>query len=72
MYVVVGILYFFVSELTLSLFQAIDEIGFTPYHAKLFCLNGFGYDPIFTTLRLFIPTCDSLHYPVATEDGVGA
>jgi hypothetical protein len=23
--------------------NAIDEIGFTPYHAKLFCLNGFGY-----------------------------
>lgn len=23
--------------------QAIDEIGFTGYHAKLFCLNGFGY-----------------------------
>ena len=22
--------------------NAIDEIGFTPYHAKLFCLNGFG------------------------------
>ncbi|KAH8747632.1 membrane transporter [Diaporthe sp. PMI_573] len=23
--------------------NAIDEIGFTGYHAKLFCLNGFGY-----------------------------
>lgn len=23
--------------------NAIDEIGFTPYHAKLFVLNGFGY-----------------------------
>lgn len=23
--------------------NAIDEIGFTPYHWKLFCLNGFGY-----------------------------
>lgn len=23
--------------------NAIDEIGFTPYHAQLFCLNGFGY-----------------------------
>lgn len=22
--------------------DAIDEIGFTPYHAKLFVLNGFG------------------------------
>lgn len=22
--------------------NAIDEIGFTPYHAKLFVLNGFG------------------------------
>jgi hypothetical protein len=22
--------------------NAIDEIGFTPYQAKLFCLNGFG------------------------------
>lgn len=22
--------------------NAIDEIGFTPYHGKLFCLNGFG------------------------------
>lgn len=22
--------------------DAIDEIGFTPYQAKLFCLNGFG------------------------------
>lgn len=22
--------------------NAIDEIGFTPYHAKLFLLNGFG------------------------------
>jgi hypothetical protein len=22
--------------------NAIDEIGFTPYHVKLFCLNGFG------------------------------
>lgn len=22
---------------------AIDEIGFTPHHWKLFCLNGFGY-----------------------------
>lgn len=24
--------------------DAIDEIGFTPYQAKLFCLNGFGYE----------------------------
>jgi hypothetical protein len=24
--------------------DTIDEIGFTPYQAKLFCLNGFGYD----------------------------
>ncbi|KFA78998.1 hypothetical protein S40288_00542 [Stachybotrys chartarum IBT 40288] len=23
--------------------NAIDEIGWTPYHTKLFCLNGFGY-----------------------------
>ncbi|KAJ6266806.1 major facilitator superfamily domain-containing protein [Bipolaris maydis] len=23
--------------------RTIDQIGFTPYHAKLFCLNGFGY-----------------------------
>jgi hypothetical protein len=23
--------------------DAIDEIGFTMYQAKLFCLNGFGY-----------------------------
>lgn len=23
--------------------DAIDEIGFTPYHGKLFCLNGFGW-----------------------------
>ena len=23
--------------------QAIDEIGFTAYHTKLFFLNGFGY-----------------------------
>ena len=23
--------------------DAIDEIGLTPYHWKLFCLNGFGY-----------------------------
>lgn len=23
--------------------QAIDEIGFTPYHLKLFFLNGFGF-----------------------------
>jgi len=22
--------------------NAIDQIGFTPYHWKLFCLNGFG------------------------------
>lgn len=26
--------------------QAIDEIGFTPYHGKLFVLNGFGYGGI--------------------------
>ncbi|KAG6997431.1 hypothetical protein FocnCong_v015907 [Fusarium oxysporum f. sp. conglutinans] len=24
--------------------DAIDEIGWTPYHLKLFFLNGFGYD----------------------------
>ena len=28
--------------------DAIDEIGFTTYQVKLFCLNGFGYDQIST------------------------
>jgi hypothetical protein len=28
--------------------NAIDEIGFTPYQAKLFCLNGFGSVARFT------------------------
>ena len=28
---------------TLLTTQAIDEIGWTPYHMKLFFLNGFGY-----------------------------
>ena len=36
--------------------QAIDEIGFTAYHAKLFCLNGFGYavDSLITLLQSII------------------
>ena len=31
--------------------DAIDEIGLTPYHWKLFCLNGFGY--AVDSVRLF-------------------
>uniref|UniRef100_A0A060T395 ARAD1C35530p n=1 Tax=Blastobotrys adeninivorans TaxID=409370 RepID=A0A060T395_BLAAD len=33
--------------------QAIDEIGFTPYHWKLFCLNGMGFavDSLLTMLH---------------------
>ena len=31
--------------------DAIDEIGLTPYHWKLFCLNGFGYAADSVSLR---------------------
>ena len=31
------------SDCLLTPHKAIDEIGWTPYHMKLFCLNGFGY-----------------------------
>lgn len=43
-------------SLYLLTFQAIDEIGFTPYHARLFCLNGFGYavDSLITLLQSII------------------
>ena len=35
--------------------DAIDEIGLTPYHWKLFCLNGFGYaaDSVSSTKTFF-------------------
>lgn len=35
------------SELSLPM-QAIDSIGFTTYHTKLFFLNGFGYVGLIT------------------------
>ncbi|KIY01102.1 uncharacterized protein Z520_02654 [Fonsecaea multimorphosa CBS 102226] len=34
--------------------DAIDDIGFTGYHAKLFCLNGFGYAA--DSLLTFLPS----------------
>lgn len=42
----------------LSLAQAIDEIGFTPHHWKLFCLNGFGYavDSLILLIQSIIST----------------
>ncbi|QDS76817.1 hypothetical protein FKW77_002728 [Venturia effusa] len=38
--------------------NAIDEIGFTPYHGKLFCLNGFGYatDSLILLIQSIIAT----------------
>ncbi|KAJ5707450.1 hypothetical protein N7488_007251 [Penicillium malachiteum] len=38
--------------------DAIDEIGFTPHHWKLFCLNGFGYavDSLILLLQSIIST----------------
>lgn len=38
--------------------NAIDEIGFTPYHAKLFVLNGFGYavDSLILLIQSIIAT----------------
>lgn len=35
--------------------DALDEIGMTPYHWKLFCLNGFGY--AVDSLILLIQVC---------------
>lgn len=46
------------KRLIIPLVQAIDEIGFTPHHWKLFCLNGFGYavDSLILLIQSIIST----------------
>ncbi|CUM64880.1 uncharacterized protein PRCAT00002496001 [Priceomyces carsonii] len=53
--------------------NAIDEIGFTWYHAKLFCISGFGYsadsqlEMIQSSVSLYVNYQFGRSFPVATE-----
>lgn len=53
--------------------NAIDEIGFTWYHAKLFCIAGLGYsadsqlEMIQSTVKTYVDYQFGRTYPVATE-----
>ncbi|CCE86256.1 Piso0_005924 [Millerozyma farinosa CBS 7064] len=53
--------------------NAIDEIGFTMYHAKLFCIAGFGYsadsqlEMIQSAVKTFVDYQYGRTFPVATE-----
>lgn len=52
--------------------QAIDEIGFTPYHGKLFCLNGFGYavDSLILLIQSIIATQAVLEFKPSYDTGL--
>lgn len=53
--------------------DAIDEIGFTPYHLKLFCLSGMGYATdsqltlIESSVRTFVNYQFGYTYPVSSQ-----
>ncbi|CUM68332.1 uncharacterized protein PRCAT00006054001 [Priceomyces carsonii] len=53
--------------------EAIDEIGFTWYHLKLFCIAGFGYsadsqlEMIQSSVKTYVDFQFGRSYPVATE-----
>ena len=53
--------------------NAIDEIGFTWYHAKLFCIAGFGYsvdsqmEMIQSSVKTYVDRQFGRDFPVATE-----
>ncbi|TKX26072.1 MFS transporter-like protein 23 [Elsinoe australis] len=52
--------------------NAIDEIGFTPYHWKLFCLNGFGYavDSLVLLIQGIIASQAALEFRPAFRNGL--
>ncbi|OJJ45252.1 hypothetical protein ASPZODRAFT_69414 [Penicilliopsis zonata CBS 506.65] len=52
--------------------NAIDEIGFTAYHWKLFCLNGFGYavDSLLLLLQSIIATQAKLEFQPSFSTGL--
>ncbi|KAG8623687.1 hypothetical protein KVT40_008663 [Elsinoe batatas] len=52
--------------------NAIDEIGFTPYHWKLFCLNGFGYavDSLVLLLQSIIAGQAALEFQPSFPNGL--
>ncbi|KAF2397251.1 membrane transporter [Trichodelitschia bisporula] len=52
--------------------DAIDEIGFTPYHAKLFCLNGFGYatDSLLLLVQSIIASQAALEFKPSFHNGL--
>ncbi|KAF4552429.1 MFS-type transporter-like protein 4 [Elsinoe fawcettii] len=52
--------------------NAIDEIGFTPYHWKLFCLNGFGYavDSLILLLQSIIAGQAALEFRPGFPNGL--
>lgn len=56
----------------ISLVQTIDEIGFTPHHWKLFCLNGFGYavDSLILLIQSIISTQAALEFQPGFKTGL--
>jgi MFS family permease len=52
--------------------DAIDEIGFTPYQAKLFCLNGFGYatDSLLLLIQSVIATQAAYEFHPSFKKGL--
>lgn len=52
--------------------QTIDEIGFTPHHWKLFCLNGFGYavDSLILLIQSIISTQARLEFNPSYSTGL--
>ena len=52
--------------------DAIDEIGFTPYQWKLFCLNGFGYavDSLILLIQSIIATYAQYEFHPSYDNGV--
>lgn len=59
-------------RLILSSPQAIDEIGFTPTHWKLFCLNGFGYavDSLILLIQSIITTQAQYEFHPSFDTGL--
>ena len=53
-------------------FQAIDEIGWTNYHWKLFVLNGFGYavDSLLTLLQSIVQPQADLEFNPSFKKGL--
>ncbi|GAM89495.1 hypothetical protein ANO11243_075340 [Dothideomycetidae sp. 11243] len=52
--------------------NAIDEIGFTPYHVKLFILNGFGYavDSLILLIQSVIATPAGMEFHPSYKNGL--